>query len=321
MERLCPDVKRDDVTTQTSKNLPLNTRGLIQNYNVGFQPFTVDVHMMLFPLFMRLYGTDKLRSSFDGVSFTRKRKADFASLADWKERCMAENPVHIDQTTPGELSIQSGVAITDQEEDMHTFLCIPGSHKDEHHRRLLKIWHECAYRDWQVKHKAWKDALDAGTPLKTKFGNDAKEPEVNKGEPDWQVMRPEQLAYLREHGLEMKRIPMKKGDVVLWRSNLVHASAPYCKTAPKDAMRLQIFVCMKPIPDDPVRNAKDMERRREAYDEGRVSRHSADWISLFGKKPHIYGPDGNATHQKMRTPRSLKMTRAEKRLYGLIPYE
>jgi hypothetical protein len=332
LERMCPGVDRNDPSTRRDDTMPLNMKGLIQQHNIGFQPFSVDAHLMAKPLYEKFWGTDKLVCSFDGVSITENRKrAHYKSLADWKEKCWDKNEVHIDQTTPGFFSVQGGLAITDQEEDEHVFLCIPGSH--HYHEDILRIGKECAERECAKQMDVWEAARAAEKPLtkivkkKKKDGTimevqvEIPKPTVKEPELHWMVMNTEQLAFLKSKGLEMKRIPMKKGSFVFWDSRTVHASAPYCATARKDAMRIQIFIAMAPVLEDPEAVAEDRELRQKGYDEGRVSKHSAAMIRLFGKTPRQYNRDHGVLYKKMRIPRSLKMTREEKRLYGLKSYE
>jgi hypothetical protein len=188
--------------------------------------------------------------------------------------------VHIDQTTPGFISVQGGLAVTSQAENEHVFLCIPGSHV--HHEELLTIWEKA---------------------------NPGKKPELH-----WEIMIPEQLTFLRSKGLEMRRVPMNAGDFVLWDSRTVHSSAPYCADAPLSAMRLQIFVCMRPVTE---LSEKERKVRREAYESGRVSKHSADQIRLFGKQPRMYSQEDKATHEKMKVPPSVELSEEEKLVYGL----
>lgn len=305
METMNPELDRNSRSTWTKSNLPLNTKGLIQNYGVGFQRFNVNVHMKLKWVFEMLYDTPNLWSSFDGVSFSQRGKQPkYKDLKDWETKCWSSCAVHVDQTTPGFLSIQSGVAISNQPEDHHVFVCIPGSHK--YHEELLQIWEDEAKEQYRVQMEAFKEG--------------DKKPKLAKSELHWQVMSPGQLKFVREKGLQMKRIALKRGDMVLWQSRTIHSSAPYCRTAPEDAMRLHMFVCMRPVPEDEEVVKREMKIRREAYANGRVSKHSADHIRLFGKQPRMYSKADKETHDKMQVPPSTKMSEEEEQLYGLRAY-
>jgi hypothetical protein len=315
MEKMNPELDRHNRATWTKDSLPLNTKGLIQHYNIGFQRFTVDAHMLLKPVFEELYGTKKLWTSFDGVSFTQRGvRPAYKDVDDWKKKCWDRNAVHIDQTTPGFISVQGGLAVTTQKEDEHVFVCIPGSHL--YHEELLDLWNQDAKTRYEAKMLDYKLALEQWD------GQDKKPvmPKLDKPEQHWQIMNPAQLALLKSRGLEMKRIPLKRGSFVLWDSRTVHSSAGYCQSAPKEATRLQIFVCMRPAPTDISVVKKDMELRTKAYTEGRVSKHSADQIRLFGKQPRAYSVKDVITHEKMEVPKSIKMTVEEECVYGLRMY-
>lgn len=281
MTELNPKLDPKDPETWTAENLPLTTKGLIQHYNVGFQRFNIDAHMLVKPVFEELYGTKKLWTSFDGVSFTKKDKTMFKDLKDWQEKCW-KSSVHVDQTTPGFMSVQGGLAITNQEEDEHVFLCIPKSHL--FHEKILELYDGKSFI------------------------------------PHFQVMKEKQLNFVKEQGLQMKRIPLKRGDMVLWDSRLIHYSAPYCSTAPKDAHRVHIFACMCPVPDNSKLVEGEMKKRKNAYETKRVSKHSPGKIRLFGAKPRLWNDKDKEKFEKTPIPESAKMTEEEQKLYGLINY-
>ncbi len=284
-EKLSPAIKRDDMKTFNSTNRPLHTRGLVQHYNVGFQEASVLVRQWVKPVFAELYGTQKLWTSVDGVSVSIKpKRCHYKNEADWQKNHWEDDAVHVDQTTvsaDGKHScVQGGVAITDQHADEHVFLCVPGSHK--FHKELLALG-----------------------PTKKKL--------------HWEIMKEEhhQVSFLRSKGLEMKRVPLKRGDMVLWDSRVVHSSSPYFATCPAGAQRIQIFACMLPVSRVPFeQRAVQMAKRQKAYDDGVVSKHSPDLIRFFGKLPQTYGkPQGHFV-----VPASVQMTLEEKRLHGLAPY-
>jgi hypothetical protein len=333
LERLCPDFKKNDRSTWTNDNLPIRTRGLLQWYNCGFMDFNIKLHMLVKHIFEEMWGTNELWTSFGGGSFTIKgKRSDFADLADWEKKCYEKTKVHLDQTTRGFLGVQAGVAITEQREDMHVFTCIPGSHL--HHDKLLDIEEELAkktyekdmeeytskLKDWEVrasilKYLSIKDPVAEAKLKKEK----PKKPTLKKTDLHWQVMCKEQLDYLRSKGLSMKRVEAPKGSMVLWDSRTVHSSASYCATAPEGSTRLHLTVCMAPPPKDEQVREEQMKKRKRAYEEGAVSKHSPDLVRLF-KLPRMYNKEQIQTHKKMRVLPSAPMNDEEKKLYGLLPY-
>lgn len=308
LEYTNPALRRDDRATWTTENLPLGVKGLIQHYNVGFQRFAVDARMKVRIIFEILYGTKELWSSFDGDSFVpdKGKRPPFRDLEHWEEVKWEKTAVHVDQTTPGFISVQGGLAVTDQKEDENVFVCVPGSHL--HHEELLRIWEEEARQTYDTE------------MVEYLAGRLRKKPKLRKSTLHWQVMTVRQLAYLRSKGLNMIRVPMNKGDFVLWDSRTVHSSAGRCKTAREDMTRLQVFACMRPASKDERVISRETKKRRRAYDEGLVSKHSADEIRLFGKKPRTYSAKEDEKHARTRVPPSAPMSPLERMTHGLEEY-
>jgi len=263
---------------------PINTRGLIQHYNVGFQKFTIKARNYIKKAFEIVYGTDKLISSFDGISFSKRPKVfKYADLKHWHEKKWDKDDLHVDQTHKGFRCIQGGAAIINQAKDGHVFICIPGSHKfhDELVDKIAKNDPKSISGDWY------------------KINNDDK---------NW----------IKDKDLDIIRVPMKAGSVVLWDSRLMHASTSWCKSSIKEIdipFRLQIFACMK---NSSYLTEKEKIKRNKAYIEGRTCRHIPDKVTLFGKNPRMYGP--TSKYDKLIVPKSCELTIDEKRLHGLIEY-
>lgn len=298
--------KRDDPSTWTTEILPNRTNGLLQHYNVGLSKHAIRSRMAVKYIYEALFGTDKLTCSWDGTSFTKPPKVfRLKNLKDWKESCWDHTSkgtrVHIDQTDLGFNSVQGGLAITDQDEDAHVFVCVPGSH--EHHEELLRIGQ--AELDEENERMRTEDAEKGGKKRPRK-----------KMEEHWLIMGEKQSAYMREKGLDMLRVPLKRGDFVLWQSRLVHASATYCKTTNPDAFRIQVFVSMDVASNDP----EEIKKRQKYCALKRVSKHSSKRLRLFGTKPRSFHHEQEVKHQAFTVPDCPDMTEEEKKLHGLIPY-
>ncbi len=256
-EALSPAIRRDDPSTFVGANLPIHARGLIQHYGVAWQPHAYAARAVAAPVFAELWGVaeEELWTSFDGTSATRKpNRCRHADLAAWNAHKWSDGPrgtpVHVDQTTLGFSSVQGGLAVTDQLEDQHCFVCVPGSHK--YHEKLLSL----------------------GDPI---------------SRPHWQKTNAAQKEWLRSRGLDMIRVPMSAGDFVLWDSRTVHSSAAYCGTADPSAVRVQVFACMAPSPSDPTVRATEKKKRARYLAEGRASAHSPWPVRPFPKKPRTWG--------------------------------
>jgi ectoine hydroxylase-related dioxygenase (phytanoyl-CoA dioxygenase family) len=316
-------VRRDSKESLTQANRPVHTRGLLQHYNCGLQRYAIETRMAVKPVFEALWGTDKLTSSFDGTSFTWQRKTyTHKDLRAWRKDAWNEK-LHIDQTEYGFSSVQGGVALTRQRENEHVFVCVPGSHR--YHEQLLEISVRAALSDWSKVSDSVKKALHRdGVTEYHIMGWDAMTAEakdkvmkigLKMKTLHWEVMSDNQKTFLREKcDLKVVRVPLEAGDMVLWDSRTVHTSATYTKDSDQNACRIQVFVAMKPAVNTP----EEIEKRAKAFEAGRVSKHSADYIRLFPKQPHTHGSNPAPCEIPPSDP---NMTDEEKRLHGLIPYE
>ena len=297
MEYIQEDFKRDDKTTWTQDILPIRTRGLLQHYGVGVQEHAVMARMAVKPVFETLYPNEQLTCSFDGTSFAPRPKVfKFANLQDWKLKHLEVEKVHVDQTTKGCTSIQGGLALVDQGENCKVFVVVPGSHHI--HEEIMKI----RQKNKQEKSKALKKQR-VELPL---WDNE-----------QWLIMDEEMEALLAEKGLKRVRVPMEKGDFVLWDSRCVHSSADFTKQCGQDDYRLQVFVSMAPRIKDPVAYEKEVEKRKKAFHDCRTSKHSARELRLFPKNPRAYVPDT----RQLCTPRPAKdLTEEALKLHGLLKY-
>lgn len=133
---------------------------------------------------------------------------------------------HFDQAgdKKGLWCIQGSIALTNQDHDDGCFLCWPGSHK--FHQEITK------YR---------------GT------GGARK---------DWMILNQSEKQWLEdEKGVHPLRVPVKKGDVILWRSDLAHKGAP--PIGRRENFRAVVYVCMLPaaLTAEPL-----YEKKRLAYE-------------------------------------------------------
>jgi len=315
LETLNPKIDCGDSTTWTGENLPFRSRGLIQFYGVGTQAHAVHARSEVKHIFEELYGTDKLLTSFDGTGFvTRPKKFTNKDLDDWETKDWDNDDIHIDQSTQGLSSIQGGLCLITQSKHSRVFLVVPGSHL--HHEKLMEI-------DQQNRIEIHNKLLEE---LKTCKEDEHKKikAKINKtknldlyGATHSVMIRGKMIDYLKERGLTRMRIPLNAGDFVLWDSRAVHSSAGFTAKCPMDEIRLQVFVCMAPIPEDKVVYATERLARIKAFLEGRTSMHSTPIIKLFAKTPHTYGKN-ESDFQKVEP--YAELTEDEKKLHGLIKY-
>jgi len=173
---------------------------------------------------------------------------------------------HFDQGTEllGLQCIQGSVALTDQEHDDGCFLCWPGSHK--HHATLM-------------------------------FGKGGK-----KARKNWHILDDSQKAFLEKQGIRPLRIPVKKGDVILWRSDLAHKGAP--PIGQRDSFRAVVYICMLPAALTPEHVYTEKQR---AYEQLQTSSHwpcMEEWFSIrqepqFDLRPYFRAPPALTARQRL----------------------
>jgi ectoine hydroxylase-related dioxygenase (phytanoyl-CoA dioxygenase family) len=315
MENLQPKFKRNDQTTWTNELLPTRTRGLLQHYAVGTQAHAVHARTECLPIFQALFPEQELTCSFDGTSFAPRPKVfKFADLKDWENKQRQKEAVHIDQTTEGFCSIQGGLALVDQPLDSKVFVVMEGSH--HHHEKIMQIQKERRVRE---KEEILAQ-ISMNTPEKKKLL--AKLRQYPKGDvpvwydENWLIMTDEMMDYLEQENITRKRISLDTGDLVLWDSRCVHASADFTKRSIPNSYRLQVFVSFAPRLPNGVEYDREIKKRTNAFFSGRTSKHSAQILRLFPIAPRTYG--------KRETLESVysyeELTEEEKKFHGLIHY-
>ena len=238
-------------------------------------------------VFEAVYGTRELHCSKEGFTFHRPTVGE----AGARHPCLHKTSYvcgqpsgtsgeHFDQgaAEAGLQYLQSATAFLDQEEDDACFLCWPRSHA--HHQRLAE--------------GTWR------------------------GRSHWVPLTDAELDSLRAEGLAPTKVPVGRGDVILWRSDLVH-----CGTAPKAErpnMRAVAYVSMRPASLTPKRV---LLRKVEAYQRGHTSDHCPSRELWHEPKAELKA-DAEATVEKKAGyfadgPPPLTMRQAE--LYGLVSYE
>jgi hypothetical protein len=143
-----------------------------------------------------------------GTSELHCSKDGFTLQRPTNEHLRSGNSDHFDQgqTRLGLHCIQGSVALTNQEHDDGCFLCWPGSHT--FHERIV------AQRDSSV------------------------------GRADFVMLKKADKQFLLDQGINPCRVPVQRGDVILWRSDLAHMGAP--PIGSRENFRAVVYVCMLP---------------------------------------------------------------------------
>ena len=220
--------------------------------------------------------------------------------------------------TSGLCHIQASISFTDQTIDRHRggghFLCHPYSHSSVH----------------------WK--LVGGTYRATPAAN----PKDNRPDPTWVPLTDDEIRQLAEMGCPERRIYAKKGDVILWRSDLAHAGvAPSLMTSGDAAydgprqFRAVGYCSMLPIQavkdytlyslprHEVMRNSEKLHLMLAKEDES-LTRAKLEAYKMGHTGDHRPNVEIWHKHRRLPTPRRMlqrpKLTVRQSELYGLLQY-
>ena len=144
-----------------------------------------------------------------------------------------------------------------------------------------------------------------------------------RGRSDWVPLTDAELAHLRHLGYAPKRVPVQRGDVILWRSDVVHCGAPPLR--PTQAFRAVSYTCMLPAVLTPpaVRATKLRD-----YALGLSGDHRPN-VAM----PHLSSPKKQSHHKTVRGQEVVqpvqgayfkdvlpRLTWRQAELYGCVEY-
>ena len=254
-------------------------------------------------VFEKVYGTRQLHSSKEGFTFHRPT-SDGRHPSDGRQSFVCGKPSstsgeHFDQghAEVGLQFIQSSTCLIDQAESDASFLCWPGSHK-------------------------WHQRLTKGTW---------------RGRSHWVPLTDDELGTLTAEGLAPRRVPVRAGDVILWRSDLIHSAAP--PLGPSPNFRAVSYTCMLPAALTPPHVAA---KKAEAYRGSHTSDHDPSRESWHTSKGNESAKNGAVSNGKPKSKdkgngvsptvngatvelrpffeRPPVLTHRQGELYGLVPY-
>lgn len=314
-------IKRDDRSTWHSfELLQLSSGQLFQRYGVGHAEFLwiLRQHPKVLEVFQTIYGVknaEDLLVSFDGMSFclppeiTNKPNSLNKNKESNKNWHREERTLHTDQAfkskeksrfkdDKGFLCVQSWVTACDVKNGGATLVVVPKSHK----------FHE-------------------------KFGKQFDLGHVTK---DWFQLQKKEGHYdfLKEHNLQPVYIKVPAGSMVLWDSRTFHTLSNPVKgrvdmnavgeDAVAEMVRLVAYLCYTPrsvpggqfmdiktLASENKKFEKALQKKRQAYVEGRTTSHWPHRPKLFGQEPHTRGKElpkvVEVTQQKKRTRTFLEL--------------
>ena len=204
-------------------NVPSTSMHLLQQYGAGQWQSVWQCRIKTIPIWKSLYKTDRLLSSWDGVSVVSAH--DQVQLAktlnafgepNWIHRDQRLTNYHLADTIQGYLSLSDGC-----EDSYSTIFYVPrhGTAFD-----FLREFHAKFY---------------------TRYNKFGRKIQASYHNVDYYEFNEAELSWLREHGRIEKPI-LKKGDMLLWCSSTPHAAAPSQHCGATVNSRLGCFVSMYP---------------------------------------------------------------------------
>jgi len=255
---------------------------MMQTHQAGWV-FTELREKLATRVFEPLYGTRELHASKEGFTFHRPTATGegrgIHPGVD-KQAFVCGQPSHtsgehFDQghSESGLQYIQSSTSLLDQQSEDACFLCWPGSHRC--HQQLTKSTH--------------------------------------RGRSHWVPLTDAELDELRAAGLEPRRVPVKAGDVILWRSDLAHSAAP--PLGPRPNFRAVSYTCMLPAALTP---AHVLAKKVEAYRHGHTGDHAPS-------REYWHTSKLDEATESTRRPwyvdgKPPRLTPRQAELFGIVPY-
>ena len=105
---------------------------------------------------------------------------------------------------------------------------------------------------------------------------------------NWYKVDEVKINYYIERGCEVKRIKCPKGSMVLWDSRLIHFGVEPVKDRPIPNFRCVAYLCYSPRKLAPQKN---IEKKRKAFEEMRMTTHWPCNVKLFPKTPRTWGAE------------------------------
>ena len=132
--------------------------------------------------------------------------------------------------------------------------------------------------------------------------------------PDWYKLNEDDLDWVNTKNMELTRVAAPKGSVVLWDSRSIHSNTPAKKNRHNQRFRYVVYVCMTP---ETLCDKKNKKKKKEAFENLRVTSHWPHHIRLFPKNPQTFGkilPNYNIRQEH------ATLSERGKQLAGLIEY-
>jgi len=209
LEDINPNISRNDPKTWTNSNWPESQKGIFKQYGVGHSQVMWDLRSepSIIKIFEKIWNTDKLLVSFDGLNVMRPPKYQALDITKYTYNMWW----HVDQSFKkiGTHCIQGLVNLEESGQNDGCFMVLKKSHN--FHQLLGKTFNAKAQGDWYM----------------------LKENEIT-----W--MR-------SKEGVEEIKVTAPKGAMILWDSSTVHCNKPPIRQEiDKPNLRYACYICMTP---------------------------------------------------------------------------
>ena len=113
-------------------------------------------------------------------------------------------------------------------------------------------------------------------------------PESKNAKSDWCKLTEEQEQFYIEKGCYPKAIKCPAGSMVFWDSRTIHCGRESLKNREKAKWRAVIYLCYMPRSQA---SEKQLQKKRKAFNELRMTSHWPTKTKLFAKNPRTYGAE------------------------------
>lgn len=212
-EELCRAVVADIILHTDNGNYMTDPNGLVEMYHYQSM-WNVRQHPSIHEVFAALFGTEKLWVSIDRCCY-KKVAGELDSVGSFIH--WDENP----NVRPRPLLFQGLVALTDTDESMGGFQCLPSLYQELD-----------AFLDSQPTRKYCYPYLNAG---ENGLAYECVPYEYRGG------MNQELVPIRQGRTFPIEKVPMQQGDLLIWDSYLPHGNGINRGTAPRLALYLTMF--------------------------------------------------------------------------------
>ena len=119
-----------------------------------------------------------------------------------------------------------------------------------------------------------------------KYHEDFSQEFKKRDKQDWYKLTDEETLYYLNRGCPLKRISCSAGSIVFWDSRTIHCGANALKTRKYPNYRLVVYLCYMPRS---LSTKKELEKKKKALQELRMTSHWPTKSKLFPKNPRTYG--------------------------------